>query len=408
MGRYGDDMTDSPGSPDWRHARRDQLLDVAARSRRDVGFGWLDDEGKDDPDHGLDLWINARMTYVFSLGAVLGHPGAKALAAHGIEALSTALHDDDHGGWFDAVEPDGSVSDTAKRCYGHSFVLLAGAAATVAAIPGAAALFDEAQRVHAERFWDPAAGRCVEEWDRDWTALDDYRGANANMHAVEAYLFTADATGDPVWLERAASICDQLIGVAARARGWRLPEHFDAQWNPQPELNRDRPDDPFRPYGATPGHAFEWARLLLQLDAAGDEERPWRLEAAEKLFAKAVDDALDDDHPLLPYTTDWDGQPVVSERFHWVVAEAVQAAEALARVTGTALYSGLAERWWSEIDEHLIDEDGSWRHELTASLEPSDRTWRGRPDAYHGLNALTCPDLPLSPTAAVALGGATG
>ncbi|MGJ9422488.1 AGE family epimerase/isomerase [Aeromicrobium sp. CF3.5] len=399
-----------PGSPEWRHDRRRQLIDLAARSRRDVGFGWLDDSGRDDTTHGLDLWINARMTYVFSIAALLDIPGSADLAAHGIAALRTALHDDEHGGWFDALAPDGSAPDLdgsggAKRCYGHAFVLLAGASAASADITGAAELFEEAQQVHATHFWDDEAGRCVEELSRDWSSVDDYRGANSNMHTVEAYLFTADVTGDPVWLERASAICGQIIGLTARAHQWRIPEHYDRDWNPVLDLNRDRPDDPFRPFGATPGHAFEWARLVLQVDAAADTPTPWRLEAAQHLFARAVDDVLDPDTALLPYTTDWNGAVVVAERFHWVVAEAAQAADSLARVTGDALYSGLADRWWSEIDAHLIDADGSWRHELSPTLGASDRTWRGRPDAYHGVNALTLPDLPLSPTATVALGG---
>ena len=37
----------------------------------------------------------------------------------------------------------------------------------------------------------------------------------------------------------------------------------------------------------------------------------------------------------------------------------------------------------------------------------SSRTWRGKPDAYHAFNALTLPDLPLSPSAALTIGGAS-
>jgi sulfoquinovose isomerase len=33
----------------------------------------------------------------------------------------------------------------------------------------------------------------------------------------------------------------------------------------------------------------------------------------------------------------------------------------------------------------------------------STRTWRGKPDAYHIVNAMLLPDLPLAPTPATAL-----
>ena len=163
--------------------------------------------------------------------------------------------------------------------------------------------------------------------------------------------------------------------------------------------------DPFRPYGATPGHALEWSRLLIQLAASLDDPRPWIQEAAESLFERAVDDAVSDDTPGLGYTTDWHGEPVVGERFHWVMAEAVLAAEALLTYTGKPTYANLAKRWWSEIDEYFVDpETGSWHHELSPTMVPSTRTWRGKPDAYHAFNALTFPSLPLAPTAVLTVG----
>ena len=88
------------------------------------------------------------------------------------------------------------------------------------------------------------------------------------MHSVEAYLAAADVSGDPVWHERAASIATQLIDDHVRDNAWRVPEHYDHEWHPLLDYNVDRPGDQFRPYGTTPGHSFEWARLLLDLEAA--------------------------------------------------------------------------------------------------------------------------------------------
>jgi sulfoquinovose isomerase len=398
--------SDSPGSASWRHAARNNLLTFARRARRrEGGFVWLDDAGNADPDKGLELWINARMTYVFALAHLSGSSEALPLAEHGVTALSTLFHDDVNGGWFDVVDTDGHTDDTIKRCYGHSFVLLAAATATAAGAAGAQKLLDEATTVHSEHFWEPESGRCVEEISADWSVVDPYRGANSNMHTVEAYLVAGDVTGDPRWHERAISIAERIIGIHARAHDWRIPEHYDHDWTPVPTYNEESPADPFRPFGATPGHAFEWARLLLQIAAGQENPRPWLPEAAEALFLRAVEDVVDDDTPALAYTTSWHGEPVVRERFHWVMAEAVLAAEALHTYTGSALYAGFASRWWAEIDEHFVDDaTGSWHHELSASLAPSSRTWRGKPDAYHAFNALTLPDLPLAPSAAVTIG----
>jgi sulfoquinovose isomerase len=395
-----------PGSAAWREAARSDLLSFARKSvRKEGGFVWLDDTGQPDRDRALELWINARMTYVFSLAHLAGEPDALAAAAHGVQALSTTFHDDEHGGWYDSVGFDGEVEDRTKACYGHAFVLLSAATAEAAGVEGAAALLEEAARVHGERFWDPIGGRCLEELSEDWSQVDPYRGANSNMHSVEAYLVAADVTGDEVWRERALSICERIIGIHARAHDWRIPEHYDQDWTPVPTYNEEQPADPFRPFGATPGHAFEWSRLLVQLAASLESPRPWIEEAAEALFARAVDDTVSDDTPGLAYTTNWHGEAVVAERFHWVISEAVLAAEALHTWTGKPLYSGLAQRWWSEIAEHFVDDTtGSWHHELSPTMGPSARTWRGKPDAYHAFNALTLPDLPLSPSAALTIG----
>ncbi|WP_316932062.1 AGE family epimerase/isomerase [Nocardioides marmotae] len=384
----------------------ERLLAFAAGSRLERGFGHLGRDGTVGPGRGPELWINARMTYVFSLASLLGVPGAADLARHGVETLGGPFEDRAHGGWWSALDGAGRPMEDAKSCYDHAFVVLAAATAAVAGVPAADGLLDRALAVHAERFWDEGRGLCVEQWSGDWSRAEDYRGANGCMHTVEAYLVAADATGDPVWRGRALRIAEHLVDRVARAHAWRVVEHFDADWRPLPEHHRDRPADPFRPYGATPGHGLEWARLLVHLHAAheraGDPPPGWLLEAARGLFDRAAADT-DGGRAGFPYTTDWSGVPVVDQRFHWVHCEAVLAADALARATGEERYADLAARWWSFTVDHLVEPDGSWLHELGPDLAPAALTWPGKPDAYHALNALLLPSLPLAPSAAVAL-----
>jgi sulfoquinovose isomerase len=394
----------APGGATWRRRQCEAVLRFAAGSARpDGGFGWLDGSGRIDPTQPLDLWINARMTYVFSIASLLDgtvHP----LAEHGVRALDELFADPDHGGWYRSVRPGIGPADPTKGCYEHAFVVLAASTATTAGVEGATDLLDAALDVHRRHFWDEAAGRCRESWNADWTEAERYRGANSNMHTVEAYLTAADTTGDPVWRHRALSICDRLMNDAARHNGWRIPEHFDADWRVDLDYNADAPADPFRPYGATPGHGFEWARLLIAVEQSLADPPDWLLEAARALFATATRDGAADDGRTLVYTTDWSGRPVVRERFHWVLAEAVAAADALARRTEGTVGADRIGPWWTAIDEHFVDPAaGSWLHELGDDLRVSARTWRGKPDAYHIVNATLLPDLPLAPTMAAAL-----
>ncbi|MET0764340.1 MAG: AGE family epimerase/isomerase [Blastococcus sp.] len=362
----------------------DRLLGFAERSRLpEGGFGYLGDDGRVVPGRPVETWIVARMTHVFGLADLLGRPGADELVRHGVVALTDGpLHDADHGGWR------ASTDDDTKAAYVHAFVMLAGATAATAGAEGAVPLLDEAVGVWQDRFWDDEAGMAVEEWDRTWSRLDDYRGINANMHGVEAALAAADATTDDGTAARlraqALRTTERAYGWA-RERDWRLPEHFTPDWTPQPGYNLAEPAHPFRPYGVTIGHQFEWARLALHLRTVTPDPPAWLLDDALALFdAAATRGWAADGHDGFPYTLDWDDRPVVGARMHWVLCEAIAAATVLGAVTGEPWYLDLARRWRAHGEARFADPTtGSWHHELTPTGSVAIGTWAGQPDAYH-------------------------
>lgn len=380
----------------WRRSQFVSLLEFAKGSiRADGGAWWLDDAGRPDRAHPVETWITARMAHTFAVGHLLGVSGCAEHAARAIGALADVLADEEFGGWLAARGERGELTGQ-KQAYAHAFVVLAASTGKVAGIPGAPALLTNALAVLDARFWEPEHGLHLDERSRDWSVTSDYRGVNANMHAVEALLAAHVATGDGEWLDRAAAMGDRVAGWA-ESNGWRIPEHFDSGWNPLLEYNADRPRDQFKPYGATPGHGLEWARLLVQIDAeAGTPGR--RTGAAIALFDRAVADGWDTEGGGgFVYTTDWRGTPVEARRFHWVAAEGAAAAHVLGRVTGAARYAVLEREWWVWIREHLVDtEHGSWHHELDTENRPSGRTWVGKPDIYHAAQAVILPELPLT------------
>ncbi|WP_433379514.1 AGE family epimerase/isomerase [Actinoplanes sp. CA-142083] len=372
------------------------------------GAAWLRADGTPDLDAPVYTWITARMAHVYSLGDLLGMPGAGPLADAALAGLTGVLHDRRHGGWHPSVGPD-SRPAPGKSAYDHAFVVLAAASATHARRPGAQALLSEAVDTFVRRFWEAEQGMFADEWDTEWQHRDDYRGLNANMHAVEAMLAAFDATGQKECLQRALSITERAVGWG-RTHGWRLPEHYDARWNPRLDYHRERPQDPFKPYGATVGHALEWSRLILHVEAAlGAAAEPWLLPAAEALFGQAVADGWAvDGAPGFVYTTDWDGAPVVRQRMHWVAAEAIAAAAALHTRTGEERYAVQFKTWSAYVRENFVDEEhGSWWHELDTGNRPATSTWRGKPDLYHAVQAMLIPHVPLTPglAAACANGG---
>ncbi|MCY9786920.1 AGE family epimerase/isomerase [Nocardiopsis sp. EMB25] len=414
-----------PGHPDWLRTEERRLYSFAAGAVAADGFGWLDARGRVEPDRPTATWITARMTHVFSLASLRGEEDAGRLADHGVSALAGPLRDSVWGGWFEEAPTEqalwershavGGIEDRApgglrKSAYTHAFVVLAASSAVLAGRPGARDLLDEALRVVDTRFWEESAGAVRESWDRGWTETEDYRGANSNMHCVEAFLAAADATGDHGWTRRALAIAERLVHGVAAEYAWRLPEHFTADWRALPDHNRDRPDDPFRPFGSTTGHLLEWARLLVHLEAslrqAGDPVPPWLHEDAVRLFDHAVRRGWSaDGEDGFVYTLDWADTPVVRERMHWVVAEATMAAWALGARTGDDAYARHYDRWWVYADRHHLDrEHGSWHHELDPAGRPSGAVWPGKPDVYHAYQAALLPQVGLAGSLAAALG----
>jgi mannose/cellobiose epimerase-like protein (N-acyl-D-glucosamine 2-epimerase family) len=256
----------APAHQQWLAAEGLRLLAFAKASKLPDGFGNLDELGRLPANARAETMNTARMTHSFAMAHIQGLPGFAELVDHGVQALMGPLRDAEHGGWFATANP--AENETGKAAYLHAFVALAASSAVVAQRPGAEALLNEAVRVIDERFWCEEEGAMRESFNRDWREEEAYRGANSNMHATEAFLALADATDDPRWLVRALRIVERVIHGHAAANDYMVVEHFDRDWQPLREYNHDNPADGFRPYGTTPGHGFEWARLLLHLEAA--------------------------------------------------------------------------------------------------------------------------------------------
>ncbi len=403
------------------------LLEFGAASAHPYGFGYLDDDATLLTDRGIPLWITCRMTHCFALASMLpagylphsaGGRGAAggsggsapgrsstaldfaALAEHGVRALQTHFKDAEFGGFYALLDPaSGEPTNARKEGYGHAFVVLAASSAVAAGVPGARDLLADALITSTERWWDEDAGMVYESYNRDFSEREDYRGVNAAMHTTESYLAAAGVTGDDEYLHRAVRMVERVVGQLAPAHGGYLPEHLDANYQPMLDFNVDAPADPFRPYGATPGHWFEWGRLALQMvaecEARGLDVNADIARQARAFIARGTELFGCDGADGWVYTVDFAGQPVVRERMHWVACEAFAA--------GVAADPQLAAQAWSVIERYFIDRPGQWFHELDAANRPAPTVWPGKPDIYHAVQALLFPDVPLAPAFACAV-----
>ncbi len=385
---------------------RDGLLNFGHQFPAPGGSSYyLGDDGTPWKERNRETWITSRMAHVYSMGTFLGHEGSKELAAAAIKGLRGELHDDVNGGWYAGLTADGEILPT-KQCYAHAFVILAASSGVLAEVEGAGELLKEALEIYDLRFWNEEEGLSCDTWNTEFTVLDDYRGLNANMHTVEAFLAAADVTGDEKYRERAKRIIDHVTAWA-KENNWRIPEHFSKEWVADLECNKDRPDDPFKPYGATPGHGIEWSRLITQWALSyypqdKDASKKY-VDMAEELFNRAVTDAWNADGAEgIAYTTDWEGKPVVHDRMHWTLAEGINTSAVLWHVTGKQIYADQYAAFMKYLDEKVLDHvNGSWFHQLDAQNNLLGTVWPGKSDLYHATQATLIPycvaDLSIAP-----------
>jgi mannose/cellobiose epimerase-like protein (N-acyl-D-glucosamine 2-epimerase family) len=357
------------------------------------GFFDLDRTGhaNDDSNPVRQIHNTTRMVHCFAIGSLLGRPGCDEIVDHGMLYLWNAHRDAKHGGFVWSVDNDGPKDDT-KQAYGHAFVLLAASSAKVVGHPLADQLLADITQVIEERFWEEQHGAVAEEFNREWSPISSYRGQNSNMHLTEALMAAFEATGEMTYLEKAERIADLIIGRHASALDYRVAEHFTKDWS----LDRDyRGYDVFRPFGTTPGHWLEWARLLLQLWVLGGKRHDWMPSASESLFRQSIRLGWDQEKGGFFYTLDWENIPVLRQKLWWPCAEAIGAASFLSEHRPSDFHESWYRHLWGFIDRHVIDhEHGGWHPELSEDLKPATTLFTGKPDLYHALQACLIPLFP--------------
>ena len=325
----------------WLRGQADSLFAFFENESLDPagGFHALDDAGHAMPEErARPIHATTRMVHCFAIAHLLGRPGAADFVDHGMKAILERHRDAKHGGYFWSFDDDGP-REREKLAYGHGFVLLAASSAKIVGHPDADRLIADISEVIEQRFWEASHGASAEEFAENWSPISTYRGQNSNMHLTEALMAAFEATGERSYLDKAESIADLILRRMAGAERWRVPEHFHADWTIDREY---RGSDMFRPYGTTPGHWLEWARLAMQLWALGGRKLAWLPEAAKGLFAESAATGWDARGGFY-YTIDWSGAPRIRDRIWWPCCEGIGAAHFLAAQWERSLPRGMVQ-----------------------------------------------------------------
>jgi len=305
---------------------------------------------------------------------------------HGLEFLEIVHRDRINGGYHQQAQKNTPVIGN-KVTYGQAFCLCAVSNAYKAGVKEAYPLVGDMYDHMEEKLYGEQYGLYVDECSNDFEETAPYRGQNCNMHMTEAMLAAYEATGEKRYLDRAYLIARKItVELASKVDGM-IWEHYNERWEIDWEYNKDDPKNLYKPYGFLPGHFAEWSKLLLILE----RYRPgnWQLEAAERLFQKAVKVGWDQQNGGMHYTFDRQENILDVDRYYWTHAEVFAAAALLARRTGNQHYWKIYNDCWEYSEKHFLDSRyGGWYRVLSRDGKPlsEKKSPPGKSD-YHVIGA---------------------
>ena len=207
----------------------------------------LDIGGRADRLAPRRVRVQARQIYCFAKAAQLGwYKEGREIAMKGMEyLLAKANSPDGRPGFVHLLDPDGSAINFARDTYDHAFVLLA--LATVFQLSRDAQVGGEIKSLVA--FLDSDL-RSPHGGFLEGLPSTLPRRQNPQMHLFEAMIATFEATGDPVYQNRAGDLFGLFVASLYDSRRQVLGEYFEEDWSR------------IEPLSVEPGHQAEWVWLL--------------------------------------------------------------------------------------------------------------------------------------------------
>lgn len=301
------------------------------------------------PEADRGCILNSRILWFFSEAfRALGDPALLDEARHAF-AMLRRMTDDQNGGVYWALRPDGAVADGVKHTYNQAFAIYALAAYHRAcgdreALERARTLFDVVETRcrdedgYLEAFtadWRPAGNDKLSE-----NGVAAGRTMNTLLHVMEGYTGLYEACGDPRVRDRLYFILDVLEKRIWNPEKRRQEVFFDMDYRSLIDLHSF-------------GHDIETSWLADHtLDVLGDAAltarvRPMLLAMADHTWQAALTDR--------GFANECDRGAVDQRRVWWVQAEALLGFLNAWERTGEARYRDAVASQWRFIRDVLID-----------------------------------------------------
>lgn len=336
------------------------------------GFiGEMNGAGEIVPGAHKSLVLNARILWTFAAAyRRYGQEDDLRMAELALEQLETRFRDEEHGGFYWMIHPEGSPSEDKKQVYGQAFVIYALAEyvrATGNREP--LGLAEEIYRLLERYAYDPVHTGYIEALARNWSETDDLslsgkdlnerKSMNTHLHVLEAYTNLYRIWKPEGLRLKLKELIEVHLDRILDSSGSHFLLFFDDEWNSQAA-------------DVSYGHDIEGSWLLWEAaEVLGDPELEARVHKAALAMA----------HATLEEGTDADG--AVFNELHgngklddskdwWPQAEAMVGYLNAYQLSGEERYLEASQRSWRFIQEKISDrEGGEWHWQVTREGVPN-------------------------------------
>ncbi len=150
--------------------------------------------------------------------------------------LFTHCYDQEFGGWFNSISPEGQVIDAGKSSF-VQFYAITGLTLyyNITKDPEVYSIIRKSNDLMESKVWDSAFGGYYNRMNRDWTLADDGKSFSPQLAPISGYLlYLYLSTREEVFLLQIKRIMDMVAEkMVDPATGWVL-ENFDRHWQYTP------------------------------------------------------------------------------------------------------------------------------------------------------------------------------
>lgn len=358
---------------EFDHELTDNILNFWVKevydTRRKTFTGRITNDGKKFPDAPLSAVFTTRIMWTFS-AAYRIYPTAlfKKMADEAFRILMEHFWDNDNGGIYWSVFPDGKPEDTKKQFYAEAFFIYALSEYYLAFQNEKAKQVAVSMFMLMERYaFDPEFGGYFEATTADWQSTSDQRltaGAgevkksmNTSLHILEAFTNLYRISKDDAIRKQLHGMIRIFIDKIIHHETWHFHLFFERDWTVRSEID-------------SYGHDIEGSWLLCEAaEVLGDDAL---LEEVREIAIKMADVTAREafaEHGGMYYEK---AEGRLHEQFDWwPQAESVVGFFNAWQLTNDRKYFDLSMKSWHFIQKYIIDKkNGEWFWGVDKNLTP--------------------------------------